>query len=216
MLMMFRKPEKMTKGGFSLPEVILSIFILLVGILPVFKSMEVGLTESLNSGNVIIASELAQEGTELVQNVRDNSFALGGKGFETFSLAKNSDQFDCHIDYIDYLHTTGSVNKNVFTHPTTGQIGCKGSSMSLVYYDLTLDASGFYRNDDTSSGKFNRKLFLIAEDRSVGNFLDYTWAWKVYSIVYWGTTIPTRVDGLSDCTASNKCVYAVTELRAWK
>ena len=69
--------------GFSIPEVALSVFVLSVGIMSIIALMSSSLRYSLQTNDVIIATDLAQEGIELVRNVRDNDFASGGIGFSS-------------------------------------------------------------------------------------------------------------------------------------
>jgi Tfp pilus assembly protein PilV len=192
-----------TRRAFSLPEVILSIFVLLAGILPVFGALNGGMADSLKSQELVIASELAQEGTELVQNVRDNSFASNGTGFETFTASIN-----CRLDYID--STNNGNNKNVFTDPKgeihNSKIDCAGGGQNR--FDLTLNGAGFYSHSD-AAGKFKREIFLVEVTSGV--------KWMAYSVVYWGSTGPTTVAELTSlpCNAFNKCIYAQTELSKW-
>lgn len=65
------------KKGFSLLEVLSAIFVLSVGIVGVLSLITSSIRDSIDSRNHIIASELAQEGVELVRNVRDNNFFSG-------------------------------------------------------------------------------------------------------------------------------------------
>jgi len=63
-------------------EVLLSIFVLSVGILAALTLITTSLRTSINARNQIIASQLAQEGAELVINARDSN------------KVKSLDQFD--------------------------------------------------------------------------------------------------------------------------
>lgn len=209
--------RKNSVKAFSLPEVLLSIFVLLVGILPVFGAMNGGMRGSLDSEYVIIASELAQEGTELVQNVRDSSFAQGGTGFETFENA-GMPQYDCRLDYTDSAHAGwGGAALNVFAHPTTGRMDCVGSlaGADSHYYDLVINAIGTYLRPSGSigqptSGRFKRHIALT---KSSG-------VYAVYSVVFWGADQDidsTFIAGIaSECTTANQCAYARSELLLWK
>lgn len=204
--------------AFSLPEVLLSIFVLLAGILPVFGAMNGGMQGSLESEYAIIASELAQEGTELVQNVRDSSFAQGGTGFEVFENA-HVPQYDCRLDYMDSSHMGSFSNsaRNVFNHPTTGEMDCSGGLVSANnhYYDLVINAAGIYQRPSgaigqPTAGRFKRHIALT---KSGGMY-------SVYSVVFWGADQDLDssfiADIASECTTTNKCAYARAELLPWK
>ena len=72
------------KKGFSLLEIMVSIFVLLVGILGVSNVvLSTILTHTLNKDR-LVASYLAQEGVELVRNMRDTNWVISrnfGAGF---------------------------------------------------------------------------------------------------------------------------------------
>jgi len=62
------------KKAFSIMEVMISAFILSVGLTAVIALMAGNIKNSINARDSIIASGLAQEGVELVRNIRDNNF----------------------------------------------------------------------------------------------------------------------------------------------
>jgi len=81
--------------GFSLGEVLLSIVVLTVGLLPILKAMSGSLQVSFGSRDIVIASELAQEGAELVKNVKDNYMLAGNRNLDALFSGKTR----CRIDY---------------------------------------------------------------------------------------------------------------------
>jgi len=96
------------------------------------KSIE----HSTESRDTIIAAGLAQEGVELVKNVRDNNWAQKNEAFDRL----NSDS-ECKINY-DY-----DMN-----NPCDS-----GSAVNLYWKD------GFYTHDSTGGGeatKFSRKITI--------------------------------------------------------
>ena len=64
--------NKPTKGGFSLIEVLVTLLVLTISITGVTFLMAKNIAGVQNSKNQIIASMLAQEGIELVRNLKDN------------------------------------------------------------------------------------------------------------------------------------------------
>ena len=119
--------------GFSLIESILSMFVLSVGIIAVLDLMNSSIRISLEAKNYNIAVSLAQEGSELVRNVRDNDWS----GFGSLPNSSN-----CKIDI--YSTSIGNCNN--------------GSSISNRR--LLLDGNGFYNHTTGSPTRFYRKVGL--------------------------------------------------------
>ncbi len=70
-------PEKKLKyqqKGFTLAETILSIFILMVGIVGTYNAIQNVSFLSNQTKMRLVATYLAQEGSEVVKNIRDNNF----------------------------------------------------------------------------------------------------------------------------------------------
>src|SRR3990172_3491439 len=84
--------------AFSLGEVILAGFVLTVGLLSISALITKSLQNSFENRDAIVAILLAQEGVELVRNVRDNNLAAGGTGFVAFDSSGNK---HCRIGYND-------------------------------------------------------------------------------------------------------------------
>lgn len=116
-------PDKFKKRkGFSIGEVVIAIFVLLVGITATLTLIVRSISSSIDSRDSIVASELAQEGIELVRNVRDNillssgefnEFGFSGKGCID-SVAQDGNgvpQFSGSCDGSVYLNR-GSVGYN--------------------------------------------------------------------------------------------------------
>lgn len=71
---MKHKIKKLIKAncGFTLIESMVAVTILVVGVLSVFSFLTFNISQSVNMKNKIIALNLAQEGIEIVRNIRDN------------------------------------------------------------------------------------------------------------------------------------------------
>ena len=63
--------QRIFKPGFSLIEVLVALFVLSLGVSAVFLLMSKSLRSSMDARDQIIASQLAQEGIELVRNLKD-------------------------------------------------------------------------------------------------------------------------------------------------
>lgn len=70
------KCQKKYKSGFSLVEVLVSLLILSFGIVGISALMVKNIKTSVDAKNQVIGSELAQEGIELVRNLKDNGTTL--------------------------------------------------------------------------------------------------------------------------------------------
>ena len=120
--------------GFSLIESILSMFVLSVGIIAVLELMTSSIGVSIEAKNYNIAISLAQEGIELVRNVRDNDWAGFG------SLPNNSNcKIDIDSNSIDDCNNGSSISNRI----------------------LRLDGNGFYNHTTGSPTRFYRKVGLF-------------------------------------------------------
>jgi hypothetical protein len=183
-------------NGFSLGEVLLSISVLTVGVLPVMAAMTKGFQSSLGSRDVIVASGLAQEGAELVKNVKDNNVLAGYASLSEWLPSSGSTWNDCHIDAGDPVLSPGN------------EISC-GSGASA--FRLSMQPSNYLGHGGTGEAtKFNRRILL-----------DYGGSGNervtCVSAVYWGQgyTPSSIADTRANCKVNNKCVYAESVLTPW-
>lgn len=63
--------------GFTLIEVITAVFLLTVGVVGVFSAVNYALSATQTLSSRLIASYLAQEGIEVVRNIRDSNWLEG-------------------------------------------------------------------------------------------------------------------------------------------
>lgn len=188
------------RKGFSLGEVLLSVAVLVIGVLPIFTTISHSLVISIEDQRLIVASGLAQEGVELVQNVRDNNVLHGTDTFTGWLPSSGSTWNGCRIDFADA----------VVTSPTSNRISCSGFGAND--YDLTPMSSGQYKGlylHQGTAGLFKRRIFL-----------DYSSANEELSVVsaaYWGSFSPQNPNQVhNSCDTANKCVFAETTLTAWR
>ena len=183
--------------GFSINEVMISMFVLSVGIVTVIGLFSKGFINSAVDRDRIVAAGLAQEGVELVKNVRDNSFAKGDvDGFVHFVVSG------------DYCRASHDSNPSV-------NMDCSNSSgdrpaSNLSRYTLSL-SNGYYKHMNAAAPvKFSRYIDV-----------DYNNGQKtadVVSFVYWGGTVPSGIENgtVTNCHIGNKCVYSKVRLENWK
>lgn len=183
-------------AGFSIGEVLLAGFVLAVGIVSVVGLMGASFAQSSESQKLIIASELAQEGIELVRNVRDNQIAAKANGDATVTnvlatLNGLSNKNQCRIDY-------------------NSTITCAlGSATGLKL------GGNFYDHQGSGDDLFYRRI-KIESGADTNNGL------RIYSFVAWRTPLPSNFDSgspsnaIASCTTANHCVYTEHLLTPWK
>lgn len=177
--------------GFTIGEVVLSSFVMTLGIVSVLGLITFSFQSSVESQNLIVASELAQEGVELVRNIRDNALVdkiATGSPTDVFSVGNwpagvNS---RCIIDYNDVALSCGDPNPQLVL---TG---------------------GFYGHS-AGAGRFYR---LLKIDHTGGSDTA-----RVKSFVTWQNP-ESNLNGVGGdtawCTIANKCTYTEVFLTEWK
>lgn len=167
-----------------------SVFVLAIGILAAISLISGQIAQIINSRSQVIAGLLAQEGMELVRNIRDNNWENGRKAFENNLPA--GDSSNCIIDIISS--------------------GCGKSFEESRLYSSPVSAKNYYMH--LSAGgtitKFNRRVSFDYSNTDAD--ADYE-EMKVISMVTWGGS---SFPAVADCNLSNKCTYAETIFTNWK
>ncbi|MFQ6083847.1 MAG: prepilin-type N-terminal cleavage/methylation domain-containing protein [Candidatus Aminicenantia bacterium] len=138
--------------GFTLLEVIVAIFILTVGVGGSFALIQQTLSFASLVEERLIASYLAQEGIEIVRNIRDTNWleqktaptTPWNDGLTNCQPPTNC----CEGDYI--TDTPPSYS------PLTSLLSCNYDSLQY----LNIDANGFYSYSSGSPTKFKRKILI--------------------------------------------------------
>lgn len=178
------------KKGFSFMEVMVTIAILSAGLLAILTLVANSISNAINSRDGIIASELAQEGIELVRNFRDNN--LINNETSVFSDFPTIDRDNCRIDKDSMVFNDSSCNSNS--------------------KKLYLDNSGFYIHSGATETKFQRKL-IVDYDTPLASSAVRS---DVYSIVIWGGIFPSGSGcDSSSCNAASKCICVRDVLTEW-
>lgn len=211
------------KRGFSIGEVMIAMFILLVGIIgAVFLSAR-STAQIGDSRNAIIAASLAQEGVELVRNVRDNNVTQEtcGGGSERCTA------FDPGSGYNwPTFNGSGCRVDHTFEVASGFVMECLAAqSVDQLYLN---ESTGFYEHngggDETTS--FQRVVFINYYDVASGNAIgagmmpyDDTMEAKITSVVTWGTddtrSLNNAQEVRTNCKIGNQCAYAETTLTSW-
>lgn len=190
-----------TKKGFSIGEVLISMFVLLVGMLGTMTLVINSVLDIGDSRDTIIAAGLAQEGIELVRNVRDNNAArrLSDEDhdlFEGFMLGSG-----------DTICTVGFRTSGYQGDPDE-ELRCPGQDETLYR-----NTDGFYSHQSGGTRtKFERRIvFADPQDTSSPVDGEYDQV-TVRSYVSWGDDgIPSH----EKCNVLHQCTVAETILTSW-
>lgn len=180
-------------------EVVLASFVLTLGLTSVVALISSSFRSSVENQNIIIASELAQEGIELVRNVRDNNLVKKVATGTPTSVFDSASGFPngagvrrCTIDY------------------TSTTLNCPVGGPSI---DLNQDNSGLFRHG-VGTGRYYR-MIKIQPLSAAGDAPR-----RVTSFVSWANSNPqsslTPPSATTWCTLANKCVYTEIFLTEWQ
>ena len=134
--------------GFSVLEVVMALFIVTIGVLGVASLALQNLQVQYINKNVLIAAQLAQEGLELVKNVRDQNWLILGNSWD-------QDLVNDGTYAIDYQGRS-SINSVV-------------NLISEAGARLYLDSNGFYTHTVTATSTNFSRLITVAQQ---ANYLD--------------------------------------------
>jgi prepilin-type N-terminal cleavage/methylation domain-containing protein len=132
--------------GFTFIEVIIAIFILVVVIVGVYNAFSTMVVLTSDITMRFTAAYLAQEGLEIMRNIRDTNWINGRDWRAGLADANTNCENGCQADYKSY---------NLSDAP---------------YGDtyLKLDSNGFYNNTNGEDTKFKRKI-IVKEVNPGGN-----------------------------------------------
>ena len=123
---MKKGPALSVVEGFTLIELIIAIFILSIGIVGVFGAYSAMVVATGDTSNRLIATYLAQEGLEIVTNIRNTNTTSWTDGLDCNAISSTG---SCEADYTstsltpwptggDYLYT--DKDSGVYDYLTTG------------------------------------------------------------------------------------------------
>lgn len=218
--------RRRTRKGFSIGEVMIAMFILVFGIIgAVFLSAK-STAQIGDSRNAIIAASLAQEGVELVRNVRDNSVTqetcgVGGNdrctAFDPDTTYKwpTYSGAECAVDYV-FGAATGEIMdcsnisglQQLYLNPSTGSYEHSGGGDEITSFKRVVFINYYDVEDGTEFAAGSVPLNDTVEA-------------KITSVVTWGAdadnTRPlNNVDEVeANCKIGKQCAYAQTTLTSW-
>lgn len=177
------KKNQTVKSGFSLVEVLMTLFILSIGLVAVSFLMINNIKSSETAKNQIIASQLAQEGIELVRNLKDskNLDTLTSGSYPSYRIDYTMANLDNYADKRLYL------NGNFYTH-----------TLNLPA------ATKFYRRIDLLVTG-NKLPAPSAREIKVTSYV--TWNNSGFTVA---AGLADASDNVINCNIANKCVPAVS------
>lgn len=146
---MLKNNIKKKNRGFTLIELVVALFILAVAIVGIYNSFSTIVVLTVDASSRFTAAYLAQEGIEIVRNIRDNNW-IQSRDWRTGLL-------DCEYGCEgDYKTSTSSEVIPLRDYPTGGN-------------KLKIDSDNFYDYDsaDGIETKFKRKITIIAQDNNI-------------------------------------------------
>lgn len=174
--------------GFSFIEVMLSVFLISVGLISVMGLVSASLRNSIDSRDQTVASLLAEEGVEVMRNIRDNNcLEKCGYGTSFNNIPVN--------------------NTNCIVDSGTTSMSASDCDKSLADETLYYSSAGLYNKGKFgTSTKFKRRIDINSP--SSGEIV-------VTSMVSWGSLDLTAAT-INTCTTANRCAYTAVTLTSWE
>lgn len=166
------------KRGFTILELIVAIFIIITGIVAAASLITYSISAVIIGKSQIIATSLAQEGLEVIRNIRDNNWhciadpecnLIGGDEYPTHwkdELGVCAPPTGCQVEYSDLKNDL---------------IAYTGNSLKLS----TENGYGYYQYTIGDSTRFYRKITITDisdEEIKVVSEVTYTERTKSYSV----------------------------------
>ncbi|OGZ69546.1 MAG: hypothetical protein A3F47_00975 [Candidatus Staskawiczbacteria bacterium RIFCSPHIGHO2_12_FULL_38_11] len=154
------KYKKNKQDGFTMIELIAAIAILSIGIIGIYEAFFPFVPLSYRLSYRLTASYLAQDGLEIIRNIRDNNFVQGLSG-SSWSTGLLICSFGCQADYKTGTSQEAEVN----------QLQSYGGGNFLNF-----NSDGFYSYDAGTATKFKRRITITQVSSDV---------LSVYVQVFW-------------------------------
>lgn len=187
---MINLQDNKNKKGFSMGEVLLSVFILGVTMVTVLQLFVVSLKNFADTQDSVIASMLAQEGIELVKNIRDNNWVSGS---DTYNNIDATGMSSCALDVVNVSCSSNSDNN----------VDCRFDHTADTNCSLYFNNGKYTRIPGGKKTKFKRGIKILA----IGNLR------IIISKVNWNPQ--KKIPSLAECNIANKCVFSISTLTTW-
>lgn len=210
------------RKGFSIGEVLVAMFILLIGIVDVIYLTGRGVTETRSASNAVIATMLAQEGTEFVRNVRDNNVTRMDCGSSENERCTAFGQFFPNVGNFMGAGMFCTIDVNGSKPMTCSGASGDGDDTLFVNTDTGL-YSHKQEGDKSAATPFRRRIYVQysmtnndpLDDQSSNHLVA-----DVTSVVLFGkkdfSDLVTNVSAVAEwCKIGVDCAFAQTRLTSW-
>lgn len=149
-------PEKLksnnikSQRAFTLIEVFVAVSILSIGLVGAFSVLPVMIKNQSMNSDSFLASQIANEGMEIVRNIRDNNWLVERDWRNGLTACGGG----CEIDYND-------AALQVFQNRA-----------------LKIDSNGFYNYESGVNGKFTRKITIVQAGDALDVKVEVFWNGK--------------------------------------
>ena len=127
--------KKTQLAGFTLVEILIAITIFFIGVVGIFSLLADSINTASFSVDNFTASQLAQEGMEIVRNIRDQNWL----NLADYSSGLSTCQAGCEIDYNDIAFVAYQASF------------------------LKIDINGFFNYQQGENSKFKRKIIITPQ-----------------------------------------------------
>ena len=157
-----------SRHGFTILEITVCIFIIVMGLMGVLSLANQNIQVETINKNTLIASQLAQEGLEMVRNKRDMNWLQGGDWEKSSSSVADS-----RLDILQeptYRYTIDAFN---------GALVPISTGINDPQTQLYLNSSGYYTHDSTNAHAtgFNR-LISVGNESAASTSVTCLVQWK--------------------------------------
>ena len=155
--------------GFTLLEVIFAIFVILVGVIGAYTVIQKAISHTYQSSLQLTAAYLAQEGIEIVRNIRDANWVQGETNWNDGLAGVVSE--DWEADY-----TTTTFKGTVYDDCGVAS-GYNCHSYSASNY-LKISNGGFYCYNGGDETPFTRKITITPDGDKLNVSVEVEWEYK--------------------------------------
>jgi Tfp pilus assembly protein PilV len=151
----YNSGSRQAMNGFTIVELVISIFIVSIAVVGIFNALSIIIILTSDSGDRLTATYLAQEGMEIIRNIRDTNWLN----------MDNPPNPLLGYSWVDGITENGFPSINCSDH--TCEADYKASSLSMTQGNyLYLDSNGFYIYNPPSLAtstltKFQRRISVI-------------------------------------------------------
>jgi prepilin-type N-terminal cleavage/methylation domain-containing protein len=181
--------------GFTLIELIVAIFILSVAVVGIFGAFSIMVVLTYDAADRLTAAYLAQEGVEIIRNIRDSNW-LRMEQESAFSWDES----------LSFCESAG-CNVDFFTTGDDPYVVMPWYNSDLDY--LNIDSNGFYSYDIGGRTKFKRKITIETDTGAIPEYvmkISVQVSWDKKSTMF-GPAASADTCGSSNCMTAQLLLY---------